>query len=148
MESFEIGGNTYRVSKLPIMVQIAVARRILPLFAPLTPLLRELKSLTEPVEEGKPRPDINTVMLSAVTDEFYKLKDEDVNFIIGACLTVAERQQGQGWMRVWNVQARAPQFDDISLMDVMTLVMRAIMYSMGSFSPASLPNLSAQGMRS
>jgi hypothetical protein len=151
MELFEHGGINYRLGKLLILDQVGVARRIMPLMTPLAPLLQELASafLTaaqQQEKDGGPArlPDISPALLTTVMDEFVKLKDEDVNYVISTCMSVVQRQQGTSYAPVWNRQAKTVQFDDVELMDVLTLTFRVIMGNIGNFSKGFPSALSAR----
>jgi hypothetical protein len=116
MEDFDLRGNNYRIAKLGLLEQAGVGRRVLPIIGGLAPMLRQLGALARSIQEAtpdNPGPDIPQEVLDKVMDELVTLKDEDVNYVLSKCLSCAQRQQGAGWVRVWNNNANSLQFEDM-----------------------------------
>lgn len=109
-ESFKVGAHTYRAGRLPVLDQNHVARRYGSVLIFLGTLQRDQPR--EPSEYAR-----------AMVATSGNLSNEDVDFAIGACLSVVQRQQagGAAWAPV-----RAPSgqlmFDDIELVELMEII--------------------------
>ena len=105
MAEFELDGISYRSKKLDAFVQLNVARRLMP-------LVSSFKDAAEVMDQGE-RPAGVLDALEPIALAVAGLKDDDVNYIVAACLTAVDRQSGPGWQQVWNKAAGRAQFEDI-----------------------------------
>ena len=124
MSDFVVGDKTYRAGKIPAMVQLNVARRLAPIVAAL-------------VASKKPDDDVVTItdLAGPMADAFSKMADQDVEYVMAKCLSVVSvRRDGDtGWVRIWNDAANAPQFEDIDLVTMVTIVSEVVKQQLGPF---------------
>lgn len=94
---FTIGENVYRAGKLDAFKQLHIVRRLTPCLGGLASLAGS-KAKLKYDENGKvvdvdgDMAEVMEPLISAVTS----LKDEDVEYILNACLEAAERKQTGG----------------------------------------------------
>ncbi|WP_186211637.1 phage tail assembly chaperone [Burkholderia gladioli] len=72
-------------------------------------------------------------VLQPFADALATLKDEDADYVFGACLSVVERKHMNGWAKVWSVQHRTALFDDLAIEVMLPLVVRVIVTNLGNF---------------
>jgi len=129
MIEFELNSQSYRIGKLDAMRQFHLSRRIAPIIPTLIPVFVKLSN------EGSLKS--NLIGFADVLGPFAQgiadMSDEAGEYIIGACLSVTQRSNGQGWANVWSAQAKACMFDDMDLGTIMQIVMRVIQDSLGPF---------------
>ena len=127
MAEITINGNVYRTGKIAAMEQFHVVRRLLP-------IVTALGSIPAPTNEvnGAAQTAFLETMVSAIS----KLSDEDCEYVIGKCLAVCQRQQGQAWANVWNARVNRAQFDDIDLQTMMNLTTTTLSDNLANFFPA------------
>ncbi|KAF5035737.1 hypothetical protein DSECCO2_582450 [anaerobic digester metagenome] len=86
---FAIKDVRYRASVMDAFTQLHVVRRLAPVLGTMAPLV------------GKDAERDQDVLLKGLADCVAGLKDEDVEYILNACLDAAERRnQGGGWAPV------------------------------------------------
>ena len=146
MDTFEIGGTSYRAGRIDAIKQLHVVRRLSPLVGALQgPDLDAITMAPPPPGEDaanspevRQRDDALAGLLSRLTGAVASLSDADTEYVLAVCLGVVERQEanGLGWSRVWNQAARRPQYDDINLVTMMQLVGRVLMANVGDFTSA------------
>jgi hypothetical protein len=147
--TFSCAGHRYQVKRMNAVVQLAVLSKIAPLFAAgvgeIIPLFIAMK------ESGSKKlfdqPISSLTHLAPVMREFAKMSQEDQLFIIGACLSGAERLVIQGqkeqWAPVWAGQGKA-MFEDLNS-DLFSLLMPVwfiLMENYSGFFGAALSALS------
>lgn len=160
MIEFEVNTHKYKTSKMNVMSQWAIARRIAPVVANImTPdLLKQVvslvpKSMTIDGSSGQPVIEMDKVLelFSGIFQPFIeaisKMSDEDSEFVINHCLAVVHRNTGGGWTAV-KPQNSGLMFEDIDMLEMMQIVFRVIIDTVGNFSFASLSNLLPQGTQS
>lgn len=128
--TFEIGGVSYQASPMDAITQFHVARR-------LAPVLPALKSISGTDEDGGPA----WSSLGAISEIIAKMPDEDVNYVIDACLSrVSRRKEGDtGWAKLWNSNAKALMFQDLSFPEMLMIAVQVIAGSLGNFMGGLLP---------
>lgn len=132
MTELELQGKTYRVNKLDAFKQLHVSRRIAPIVPTLIPVFMEIAA-------GGESGDLfsNTEKLAESLQPFAEaiadMDDAKAEYVIGTCLSVVQRQNGQGWTNVWNVQANCSMFDDMDMSVMLPLVIQVIKDNLGSF---------------
>ncbi|WAL80955.1 hypothetical protein OYT13_13830 [Pandoraea sp. XJJ-1] len=157
----EIRGIKYRVGKLSAMKQLHVSRKIAPLMPAILPIMLKLagtkKDATDAagLDDGGKRAglldDIATLpqVLQPFADGLANLPDEHADYVIGECLAVVQRFQGNAWFSIWASAAKQPTYDDIDLAVMIELSIKVIVDSLGPFiagwliSPASHPPTTA-----
>jgi len=123
----ELNGHEYSLGRMSAMQQFHVSRRIAPIIPALIPVFLRFR------ESGKaPTEDLEgmAVALQPLADGLAALKDEDAEYVIGACLSVVQRKQPTGWARVWN---GGLMFDDMDLATILPLVVQVITANLGPF---------------
>ena len=126
---FEVGGGKYRAGRLSAMTQFHVFRRL----GPVIPALKGLgPALPVLMGEGGDL-DAAAEALMPVADAIASMSDEDTEYVLGACLSVVQREQGGAWASVWSASAKRPMFDDINMMDMLQIAARVMMGSLGPF---------------
>ncbi|MBN3744614.1 hypothetical protein G3N96_04080 [Burkholderia sp. Se-20373] len=72
-------------------------------------------------------------VLQPFADALAGLKDEDVEYVFGTCLSVVERWQGPGWAKIWSAAQKTSMFDDIGIDVMLPLVVRVVVANLGPF---------------
>jgi hypothetical protein len=107
MAEFEIASIQYQSTKLPVMRQVKLMKRISPLM-------------------GREKNDIGFAIS--------EMPDSQTDFIIAECLGSCERKTESGsWAKVWNEKANRPMFDDIELMELGQIVWAVLQDNFGAF---------------
>lgn len=129
--TFEIGGVNYQASHMDAITQFHVARR-------LAPVLPALKALSGTDGNGGPA----WSSLSAISEIVAKMPDEDVNYVLDACLSrVSRRKEGEtGWAKLWNSNAKALMFQDLTFPEMLMIAVQVIAGSLGNFMAGLLPS--------
>lgn len=159
MKEFQAGPNTYRTSKLGVITQFHVARRLGVAFAELIPIVKiysearqsaNAKGAAVAQETGtEVAGDAATALLlrvdfTRVVEPFSKafaaLSDDDANYIINACLDACERrQEGGAWARVRLAHGEI-MFNDLSLGVLLSIIWNVLQESLDDFF-AILPQI-------
>lgn len=128
-EPITIGGNRYQVGKLPAIVQFHCARRIAPVLASMGVTLSKLKAGESAGIEA---------FIGPASEVVAKMTDEDVNYVIFACLDAVKRYQGDKLARVRASGSQQIMFEDIDMAVLLQLTVAVLKENLGSFF-ASLP---------
>lgn len=130
MSDFVVNGQNYRAGKLPAMTQLHIARRLAPVMAALAPSLADMKSA------GDFSLSNMGAVLEPVAMAVGRLSDEDCEYVLGACLSVVSRKRDgdTGWAPIWNQDAKMLQFQELQLMDMLTIAGHVIVQNLGSFT--------------
>lgn len=156
----EIRGVKYRVGKLSAMKQLHVSRKIAPLMPAILPIMLKLAGTKKEEaaggsDDGGARGGLLDDMaslpqvLQPFADGLANLPDEHADYVIGECLAVVQRFQGNAWFSIWASAAKQPTYDDIDLAVMIELSIKVIADSLGPFiagwltSPASHPPATA-----
>lgn len=126
-----VEGKVYRVGRLNPRKQFHVARRLGPV------LLALGKSATvaqETIGMGDDDGDLRKVAnaFSPIMDVLSKMSDEDVDYVLTACLSVCELRQGETYARVQHPNGEL-MFDDMTMPTMMRLAVQVIQENMGNF---------------
>jgi hypothetical protein len=127
MSDFEVGGKKYRSGKMNAIQQFQVARRLAPILAAIPDAVKKINSGFEAM----------VPMLEIVS----KMSDDEVTYVIGECMSVVNREDGAGWAKVWVKGASAPMYDDIDMMQMLTITTNVIMDNLLPFIGA-VPQIS------
>lgn len=112
MSEFDAGKNKYRVRRLNAFQQFDIAR----------PLFPVITDIVEAAQSGMKPGDVMRVVGEAIA----AMKTEDAHKILKMCLLGAERQSGAGWAAVYLPGPDRMMFEDIGLMEMMTIAMKVI----------------------
>lgn len=133
----EVGGNAYRLNKMPVRVQFQVARRLAPVVMHMRGVLAAVSTGTDAVATASAAVSADFLgALEPLVDAISGLPDDTVDYVLDACLAAVQRGQGQAWTPVWNVRGKVMQFDDIDLPAMMKLAAAVLQENLGSFFPA------------
>jgi len=123
-ESFEVGGQTYRVGRMDAKKKFHVARRL----APLLPAMSALHSGGDMMKS-----------LAPVAESLSRMSEEDTDYVIDACLSVCQRlQPAGGWAPITAAGGRL-MFQDIDMPEMIQLTVQAIRDNIGNFLPGAAP---------
>lgn len=127
-----INGATYRLGELPPYQQFHIARR-------LAPALWAMSASAEAVASSSEEDGVLS-KFKPVADIIAKMSDEDSEYILSTCLSVVQRQQGNGWAQIKpDGSGKLFAFSDITLQVMMQLTFAVIKENLGSFF-AALPD--------
>jgi hypothetical protein len=124
----DIDGHNYRLDKLPAMLQLHVSRRIAPLIPTAIGPFLSISAMKGGVDKN-----IEAIVsqLQPFADGLAGLSDADAEYVLGTCLGVIRRQNGEQWVPIWrNGQT---MFEDIDLGVMVRLTLRVIIDSLGPF---------------
>ncbi len=129
-----IGDNAYQIGKLPAMTQFHVVRRIGPVLATMGVSITEMAAAGKSMNDEA---DMLTIM-GTVSDVVAKMSNDDVEYVIYACLAVVRRRVPVpgGNDRYMNVlTGRSFQFQDIDMTVMMRLTVEVLRENLGGFFP-------------
>ena len=129
MAEFEVGGHTYRSTKLSARVAFHVARRLAPVIGRMD-LSRAVGQITG---------DTQIAALLPMADAIASMTDVDCDYVINACMAVCERQFNGTWAKVWHTGAAKPMFEDIELPALMQITLQVLGENLSSFFSGPLP---------
>ena len=122
MLEFKVGDNNYRAKKMNAFQQFHVARRL----APLISEMMEMGDTLQAIGETEP-----TKLIVPFAAALSRISDEDCNYVLGLCLSMTQRQQGNGsgpvWTDVWNDRAKRIMFQDLDSLGSMIEVVSQIL---------------------
>jgi hypothetical protein len=119
-DTTEYLGHTYRVESMTVMVELHVARRM-------------GAAMVEAVAESYRRGDTQILLPEVIA--WGSLSNEDVEYIVNACMGALRRHdpKREQWAPVW--VAGQPMFQDIDRPTMMHLVGEVLRLRIGPFSP-------------
>lgn len=132
----QIGEDLYQIGKLPAMTQFHVVRRIGPVLASMG------VSITEMAASGKSlRADVDLLsIMGTVSEVVAHMSNDDVEYVIYACLGVVRRKQGERFMAV--MTGKNFQFQDIDMNKMLRLTVEVLKENLGGFFPTPLDEVS------
>lgn len=127
-DDFEVGAYTYRAGRLDTFKQLHLARRVAPLVAVARPIFMRMGS-------GGSILDLSMDELNPLIEAFSHMSDADTEYVIGTALSVVERKQadGVGYTKVWNTNANALMFQDITMAEIVMICVTVMIKSIGPF---------------
>lgn len=134
----ELKGNRYQIGRLSAMQQFHVSRRIAPVLPPLIRSYLELSSSDVPLTKNLA---LLATSIEPVMDAVSRLKDDESEYVISACLRVVERQHMNGWARIWAPSQNVCVFDDIDMGVMLELTVHVIIENLGPFIGELLTSL-------
>ena len=135
MIEFTVNGRNYRAAKMDALKQWNVVRRLSPLigsFGGLAAVAAATKEGESPVAAAGA-----DAAIAVAARALASMSDEDSDFILGACLSLCERQSenGASWARIWNAQANRLQFQDLNMAEMLQISIAVLKDSLSSFFP-------------
>lgn len=143
MIEFEVAGQIYKARRMSAMVEESVTRKLAPLLNMAIPALAALKNGQGKVDFDSVAPD---GIIRGLTTAFADMNDEHARFILASCLGVVERQQGDGWAKVWGPTSNTPVFDDIRAPQMYLIAAKVMEAAFRDFMAALGPSFSAGGV--
>lgn len=125
----EIDGTEYRIGQLDAMTQLHVARR-------LAPFLSSLAAAAVQVDKGMSTEDWLRAAFGPVSDILSAMPDEQVNYILNACLAVvSKKQQAGNSSPVWAPIQKNNRllFQDITSPTLLKLTIAVVRERLGPF---------------
>lgn len=144
MIQFQIDDKNYRLEKLDTFSQLHLARKVAPLLPKLLPVLPVALSvgiqIKDAVEKKQDVPissmESISYILEPAIDAMATMSKEDVEYVVGLCLTVAKRQSGDVWMAAWhNGQL---MLGDMDMVTMVKIVWKVIEMNLANYFPTSL----------
>lgn len=136
---FQINGQTYKAGKLDAFKQFHIVRRLAPLLAGMSDVLRggptaAMARLKEdPLGAALP-----------IIECLGKMPDDEANYVITSCLSVVQRQQAQiGWANLTSSQGDL-MFEDIGMPEMLQITWKVLESNVMGFSGA-IQGLLSQG---
>ena len=147
MSEFDLGADTYRISKLNTFQQFHLSRKVAPVIPTLIPVFLKLKGSAKALAAAASADDITesdgaplsgdleglASLMQPFADGIANMPDETAEFILSTCLGVVQRKQGTAWFPVWNASQKVCMFDDLDLGVMLKLSVRVITESLGPF---------------
>jgi hypothetical protein len=129
---FEYQGVKYKIGKMNLMTEAKVAKRMLPIVTQVKALSMAWAAITH-IEAGVDKDSTKEAVDAAIearntmwlefADALAQLPDDDLEFIINECMSIAERQEsGGGWSRIWDYESQRPMYHDMKLPVVFAIV--------------------------
>jgi len=147
----QIDGHNYKIEKLNAFDQLHLARKVAPLLPKLLPALPAALSvgidIKKAVDDKQDLP-VKTIesiswIIEPALDAISSMQKDDVEYIIGLCLSVTKRQNGDIWTAAWhNGQL---MLGDMNMMTMVKIVWQVIQVNLGNYFPTgrSTPPASA-----
>ncbi|TDV39527.1 hypothetical protein C7405_101646 [Paraburkholderia caballeronis] len=136
----ELGGHRYQIGRMSAMQQFHVSRRIATVLPPLIRTYLDLQSSDIPLTKNL---KLLATSIEPVMDALSHMRDDEAEYVVGACLRVVERQHANGWARVWSTTQNVCMFDDIDMGAMLTLAGHVIVGNLGSFIQGLLTSLAS-----
>jgi hypothetical protein len=133
--SFQINGINYQAAKLDAKRQFHVARRLAPILSSLVAAMP--KESTESEAAG-----FNVRMLMPIADAISQMSDEACDYVLDACLSVTQRQDGQIWAQVTASNGRI-MYPDIDMSVMLQIASNVIQASLGNYFPGAAGAIAA-----
>lgn len=135
---FEVGGEKYRATKMGVLVQFHLARKIAPLMMPVAEALASQlggklgdKLTADGLKDVSP--DQIALFAGPVIDALGRMTDDEANDIIFPCLAVVQRYQTVGWQPLLATGSRSLMFEDINLQTMLQLVWQVLAANLAGF---------------
>lgn len=135
----DINGTTYVIGKLSAMEQLHVARRLAPVLASLIPAFVGNPGLFDKNEDEGGGADAMMIIASGpVAETLSKMSNEDVDYVVNACLSVCEWKQAKNFAKV--MVNKVLMKGNLELDELMGLTIAVIQENLGRFFPTSQPD--------
>lgn len=149
---FTHGQNTYRAGKLPAMTQLHVVRRLAPFLSALMGALPggQAQTLLKAAKEGDETngkaeaAQLGLAAIGPLLDAVAAMPDEQVDYVINACLSVVERRQSAGgWAPV--MSSGGLMFEDLGMVDLLGIARHVLSRDLAGFFGGGLQAFAAGG---
>lgn len=124
--TIDLQGQSYQIGRLNPLTQFHVSRRLGPIVASMGG-----EALRMAVDKKTLGLDDWLAFLGPISEVLAKMSDEDVNYIIGVCMSVIQRRQGEKWARI-QINGQLI-FEDIDMMMMLRLTSEVIKENLGGF---------------
>lgn len=121
----EVGGQKYRIGRIDARKQFHVARRLAPLLAGMG------ESALADKAGGF------AAMVGPLTTALSSMSDEDVDYVLDACLYVCQRIQPNGQGAPVIARSGGMMFEDIDMGQMIQLAVKVIQENLGGFFPGA-----------
>lgn len=129
--NFEISGKKFKVSKINVMKQYHVVRRIAPILGEMIPSIKSIAKKSENLSQEEML-DQAAEILTPIMNGLSKLSDKDSDFVLFTLLSAVEVQQEAGnWARL--VQNDSLMFDTFELPILLQAAGRSFVFNMSGF---------------
>jgi hypothetical protein len=118
----EIGGQKYRIGRIDARKQFHVARRLAPLLAGMS---------------GLTKGGGFDALVGPLTAAISGMSDEDVDYVLDACLGVCQRIQPNGQGAPVIARSGGMMFEDIDMGQMVQLAVKVIQENLGGFLPGA-----------
>lgn len=119
----EVGGHKYRIGRIDARKQFHVARRLAPLLAGMSGLGSKGAGFA--------------ALIGPLTDALSGMSDEDVDYVLDACLGVCQRIEANGHPAPVMSRSGALMFEDIDMGQMIQLAVKVIQENLGGFFPGA-----------
>ena len=119
----EVGGQKYRIGRIDARKQFHVARRLAPLLAGMGSVADKNAGFA--------------AFLGPLTDALSGMSDEDVDYVLDACLSVCQRLQPNGQGAPIVSRGGGLMFEDIDMGQMIRLAVKVIQENLGGFFPGA-----------
>jgi len=128
MNEFVVGGHTYKARKMDATTQLHVARR-------LSPLIGAFKDALPPRKGDEPL-SLMDVKIEPLAAALAAMPDDVVDYVLSNTLSLVQRKMDgdRGWAPVWTSAAKRPMFDDIGMIEMLSICVRVVLDNIGPFS--------------
>jgi len=133
MAEFQIGDHTYRSGQMDARMQFHVMRR-------LATVLDALKDMPRP---AAPKDGEDAVVekteadwleaIAPLAKAIGRMPEDDVDYVLDSCMSICERQSGNGWAKIWNMQVKRSMFSDIDMAVTLQITLRVLQESFAGF---------------
>lgn len=131
IKTITIGDNAYDISRMPARTQFHVWRRLVPLITTMhnLPMLIEMSKEMDAQEKVA----VFFAAMGPVAKALAAMPDEDVDYVLNACLSVVSRKQADGRAAPVLAPGGALMFEDIQMTDMVLLAKETIEGNLGNF---------------
>jgi hypothetical protein len=143
---FVVGGHHYRSRKLNAKQQLHIARRLSGTSMHFLLTTETDNDLPQAIETAASESGMSVSDIKAIVPNLMpiislralgQLSDADADFVVNTCLSVLQRQSGTNgavtWTNVLNPQTSIPQFQDISLKEMLELTVSVLRENLADF---------------
>lgn len=165
MADFTIQGVNYRSSKMPVMLQIKVMKRLTGIMTSLQEASKVAREYEETLRlkmvawqeanpdkapDEMPEPDDAEsaifTMAAPIALAIKDMSDEDFDFIAHSCLSHVQIQIGESsWGPIWSISGKRPMNEDMSPIVIISICIHTMKSAFSGFFPALPSILSASG---
>lgn len=136
-QEFEVGGHKYRAEKLDVFEQFRVSRRLAPLLLALMSTGKIGKGGLNVGAVSEMKDEDMFAVCQALVQGLATLKDEDVDYVLNACLDKTVREQtGGGWCSMR--ESGKLRFEDLDMVSLLTITAKVLQHNLSGFF-ATLP---------